>query len=129
MKRIVFLLIVLFTAGMISAQQKEASITAVGSAVYDFGEVKESDGDVSHTFTVINNGELPLVISRVEAGCECTVTKDGWTKEPIQPGKTGSITVTYKVAGRQGSFSRPVNVFSNGSKGSYVLTIMGVVKQ
>ena len=92
MKRIVFLMIVLFTAGMVSAQQKEASITAVGSAVYDFGDIKESDGSVSHTFTVINNGELPLKISRVIASCGCTQPK--WTEEPIAPGKTGEIKVT-----------------------------------
>ena len=126
MKRILFLLIVLFTAGMVSAQQKEASITVTGSAVHDFGEVKESDGDVSHTFTVINNGELPLVISRVVASCGCT--QPVWTKEPIAPGKTGEVTVTYLVAGRLGPFNRPVSVYSNGKTGNYVLTIKGDVK-
>jgi len=126
MKRILFVLIVLLTAGMVSAQQKEASITVTGSAVHDFGDVKESDGDVSHTFTVINNGELPLVISRVVASCGCT-TPD-WTKEPIAPGKTGEIIVTYHTAGRPGPFAKTASVYSNGKTGNYVLTIKGDVK-
>ncbi len=126
MKRILFVLIVLLTAGMVSAQQKEASITVVGSAVHDFGDVKESDGSVSHTFTILNNGELPLVISRVVASCGCTTPE--WTKEPIAPGKTGAVTVTYHTTGRPGPINRTVSVYSNGKTGNYVLTIKGEVK-
>jgi len=126
MKRILFVLIVLLTAGMVSAQQKEASITVVGSAVHDFGDVKESDGSVSHTFTILNNGELPLVISRVVASCGCTTPE--WTKEPIAPGKTGAVTVTYHTTGRPGPINKNVSVYSNGKTGNYVLTIKGEVK-
>ena len=126
MKRILFLMIVLLTAGMVSAQQKEASITAAGSAVHDFGDIKESDGSVSHTFTVVNNGELPLVISRAVASCGCTQPE--WTKEPIAPGKTGEIKVTFDTSGRPGPFTKTISVYSNGKTGNYVLTIQGNVK-
>ena len=126
MKRILFLLIVVFATGMVSAQQREASITVVGDAVHDFGDIKESDGSATHTFTVLNNGELPLVISRVIASCGCT-TPD-WTKEPIAPGKTGDIRVTYDTVGRPGPFTKTISVYSNGKTGNYVLTIKGDVK-
>ena len=126
MKRILFLLIVLFATGMVSAQQKEASITVVGDAVHDFGDIKESDGSVSHSFTVLNNGELPLVISRAIASCGCTQPE--WTKEPIAPGKTGEVKVTYDTAGRPGPFTKTISVYSNGKTGNYVLTIKGEVK-
>jgi len=126
MKRNLFLLIVLLTTGVVSAQQREASITAVGDVVYDFGDIKESNGPVSHTFTVLNNGELPLVISRVITTCGCTLPE--WTKEPIAPGKTGEVKVIYDVAGRPGPFTRTISVYSNGKTGNYVLTIKGDVK-
>jgi hypothetical protein len=126
MKRILFLLIVLFATGMASAQQREASITVVGDAVYDFGNIKESGGSASYSFTVLNNGELPLVISRVVASCGCT-TPD-WTKEPIAPGKTGDIKVTYDPSGRPGPFTKTISVYSNGKTGNYVLTIKGDVQ-
>ena len=126
MKRILFLMIVLLTAGMVSAQQREASITVAGSAVHDFGDIKESGGAVSHAFTVVNNGELPLVISRVVPTCGCTTPE--WTKEPIAPGKSGEIKVTYDPSGRPGPFTKTISVYSNGKTGNYVLTIQGNVK-
>ncbi|MDR3261377.1 MAG: DUF1573 domain-containing protein [Tannerella sp.] len=127
MKRILFVLMaVLLTTGVVSAQQKEASITVTDSATYDFGDINEADGPVSHIFTVINNGELPLVITRVVASCGCT-TPD-WTKEPIASGKTGEIKVTYDPNGRPNPFQKTINVYSNGKAGgSYVLTIRGNV--
>ena len=126
MKRFLFLLIVLLSTGVVSAQQREASITAVGDVVYDFGDIKESDGSVSHVFTVLNNGELPLVITRVIASCGCTTPE--WSKEPIAPGKTGDIKVTYDTSGRPGPFVKPISVYSNGKTGNYILTIKGDVK-
>jgi hypothetical protein len=122
MKRILFaLMAVLLTSGMVYAQQKEASITVTDSATYDFGDINEADGPVSHTFTVINNGELPLVITRVVASCGCT-TPD-WTKEPIAPGKTGEVKATFDPNGRPGRSTKTISVYSNGKSGSYALTI------
>lgn len=126
MKRIFFvLMLVTLTVGVVSAQQKEASITVTDSATFDFGDINEADGPVSHSFTVMNNGELPLVISRVVASCGCTTPN--WTQEPIAPGKTGQIKVTYDPNGRPNRFNKTVNVYSNGKTGSYVLTIRGNV--
>ena len=130
MKRILFVLaaILMMTAGVVRAQEKSASITVTGSATYDFGDIVETSGPASHVFTVMNNGEMPLVISRVVASCGCT-TPD-WTKEPIAPGKTGEIKVTYTPAGRPGKFVKTISVYSNGkADGNYVLTIRGNVVQ
>lgn len=119
-------MLVAMVTGMASAQQREASITVVDSATFDFGDIKEVDGPVTHTFTVINNGELPLVISRVIASCGCTTPN--WTKEPIAPGKTGKISATYDPTGRPNRFTKTINVYSNAKNGgSYVLTIRGNV--
>ena len=125
MKRFLFLLIVVFATGMVSAQQRGASITVVGEAVYDFGDIKESDGSATHTFIVLNNGELPFKISRIIPSCGCTTPE--WTDEPIAPGKTGEIKVTYDTAGRPGPFTRTISVYSAGISGNYVLTIKGEV--
>ena len=126
MKRILFLLIVLFTTGLVSAQQREASITVVGDAVHDFGDIKESDGAVSHIFTVLNNGELPLVISRAIASCGCT--QPVYTQEPIAPGKTGEVKATFDPSGQRGPFSKTIALYSNGKNGNYILTIKGDIK-
>jgi hypothetical protein len=128
MKRILFVFgLILLTATVVSAQEKKATISAIDSAVYDFGDIKEKDGPITHTFKMKNGGEAPLVITKVVASCGCT-TPD-WTKAPIAPGKTGEINITYDPTNRPGSFTKTISVYSNGKEGSYVLTIKGKVIQ
>jgi len=126
MKRILFAFtLILLTAGVASAQQNEAVIAVIDSAVYDFGTFNETDGPVTHTFKIKNEGEIALVVTKVVASCGCT-TPD-WTKEPIASGKTGEITVTYNPVGRPGAFTKTISVYSNGKTGSFILTIKGDV--
>jgi hypothetical protein len=89
--------------------------------------IKEADGKVSHTFKIKNDGKAPLVITRVIPSCGCTTPE--WSKEPITPGKTGDIKVTYDPENRPtGAFTKTISVYSNGKTGSYLLTIRGEVK-
>ena len=126
MKRILYVFaFILLTAGVVSAQNKEASIAVVGDAVFDFGDIKEADGPATHVFKIKNEGETPLVITKVVASCGCT-TPD-WTKEPIAKGSTGEIKVTYDPTNRPGAFTKTISVYSNGKTGSYILTIKGQV--
>jgi hypothetical protein len=128
MKRILFaFVVVLLTANIASAQQeKAASISVIDNAVFDFGEIKEAAGPVTHVFKVKNDGDAPLVITKVVASCGCT-TPD-WTREPIAPGKTGEVKATFDPKNRPNSFTKTISVYSNGKVGSYVLTIKGIVK-
>ena len=71
-------------------------------------------------------GDAPLVLTRVIASCGCTTPE--WTKEPIAPGKSGDVKITYNPAGRPGVFAKAISIYSNGKKGSYILTIKGKVK-
>jgi archaellum component FlaG (FlaF/FlaG flagellin family) len=126
MKRVLFVFgLLLLTANIVSAQQKDASIAVIDSAVYDFGNINESDGAVTHAFKIKNEGEKALVVTKVAASCGCT--SPDWTKEPIAPGQTGEIKVTYDPANRPGSFTKTISVYSNGKTGSLVLTIKGNV--
>ena len=126
MKRILFVLtLILLIAGTASAQKKEASIAVVGDAVFDFGDIKETDGPVTHIFKVTNEGEVALVVTKVVASCGCT-TPD-WTKEPIAAGKSGDIKVTFDPTGRPSAFTKTISVYSNGKAGSFILTIKGNV--
>ena len=59
---------------------------------HDFGKIDEAGGRVSTEFVFKNEGMAPLVLSNVRASCGCTTPS--WTKEPVEPGQTGTITVT-----------------------------------
>lgn len=125
MKQIIFIFMaILFTTGIASAQKK--AVIAVEESSYDFGTIKEADGKVSHTFTIKNDGDSPLVLTRVIASCGCTTPE--WTKEPIAPGKTGDIKITYDPKDRPGPFTKTISVYSNGKTGSYILTVRGDVQ-
>ena len=125
MKQIIFIFMaILLATGMATAQQK--AIISVDNTSHDFGVIKEADGKVSHTFKITNPGDAPLVLTRVIASCGCTTPE--WTKEPIAPGKTGEVKITYDPKDRPGPFTKSISVYSNGKTGSYILTIRGDVQ-
>lgn len=92
---------------------------------HDFGKINEADGRVTTVFTFKNEGIAPLVLSNVRASCGCTTPK--WTREPIEPGQTGEITVTYNPNGRPGRFQKTITVTSNANEPTTKLYIKGEV--
>lgn len=92
---------------------------------HDFGKIQEADGRVSTIFTFKNEGMAPLVLSNVRASCGCTTPT--WTKEPVEPGQTGSITVTYNPNGRPGRFQKTVTITSNATEPTKKVYIKGEV--
>lgn len=80
-------------------------------AQYNFGDIKEADGPVTHRFEFTNKGNAPLVVTYVKPSCGCT-TSD-YTKEPVMPGSKGFVSATYDPNGRPGPFSKSVSVTTN----------------
>lgn len=125
MKRIIFIIMAILLATGLASAQKKAVISAEETS-FDFGTIKEANGNVSHTFQIKNTGDSPLVLTRVIASCGCTTPE--WTKEPIEPGTTGDVTITYNPKNRPGPFVKTISVYSNGKTGSFILTIRGEVE-
>ena len=90
---------------------------------YDFGKIKVGV-PVNHEFTFTNTGDIPLVISSVNASCGCTVTS--YSKDPIQPGGQGFVKATYNAA-KVGQFTKTVTVNANTDESQVILTIKGEV--
>lgn len=77
---------------------------------WDFGTI--NDGEVvSHTFKFANTGGAPLVISDVTTTCGCTVPV--WPKDPVEPGKTGEIQVSFDSGGKSGMVTKDINIIAN----------------
>ena len=127
MKRIAFIFTMLcLVAGMVQAQDEKGPVISAEETTFDFGTIKEKEGNVVHVFKIKNTGDKPLMITRVIASCGCTSPQ--WPQEPIAPNGTGEIKVTFNPVGRPGPFAKPVNVYSNGKAGSFSLTIRGTVE-
>ena len=60
--------------------------------VKDFGNVDANSENV-HVFEFINTGSEPLKILNAKGSCSCTVPN--FSKEPVMPGKKGSIEVIF----------------------------------
>ncbi len=122
MKRFIYsLCMVVFSVAMYGQQ----SVITLDKTSHDFGKINEADGRVSTVFTVKNEGMSPLILSNVRASCGCTTPK--WPREPIEPGQTGSITVTYNPNGRPGRFQKTVTITSNATEPTKRVTIKGEV--
>ena len=90
---------------------------------FDFGEIQEGE-KIVHEFTFKNTGNEPLVISKAQGSCGCTVPE--WPREPIAPGQSNVIRVKYD-AKKVGPFSKSVSIESNAS--SKTLRIKGTVEK
>ena len=122
MKKIFSTLFMALTAVAMMAQQP---VITFEKTEHDFGKINEADGRVSTVFEFKNEGMVPLILSNVRASCGCTTPT--WTKEPIEPGKTGTITVTYNPNGRPGRFQKTVTITSNASEATKRVYIKGEV--
>lgn len=121
--RIFYLLIFLFTSNIVAAQEKGK--LKFEEETYDFGEVKEEDGPITHEFEFTNTGTTPILISTVKASCGCTTP--GWSKEPILPGKKGFVKAQYNPLNRPGAFQKSLTITNNGENPREILFIKGKV--
>lgn len=79
---------------------------------HNFGTFKEADSNVTCMFKFTNTGDAPLVIEQAVASCGCTTPV--YPKQPIAPGATGEIKVTYKGAGKfPGVFKKTITLRTN----------------
>lgn len=111
------------TASTKTASAPKPSLIAWTADSHDFGDIKKGV-PASHDFTFKNTTKQTILITDVKAACGCTATN--YTKTPIKPGETGSVTATYNAA-NGGAFSKTVTVTTNDTETPKVLSIKGKV--
>jgi hypothetical protein len=124
---------IIFVVFLLSAygQREEALVFSETIPAFRWESTKINAGKtdqhvpVSAVFKFKNVGGSPLIISRVQAPCGCTTPE--FSSEPVYPGGSGFIKVTYN-AGNPGIFSKTVTVMSNVEGGTTVLTLEGEVQ-
>ena len=94
------------------------------STTHDFGSFSEKSPKVTCTFKFTNTGDGPLVIHQAIASCGCTVPL--YPKEPIKPGESGEIKVTYNGAGKfPGRFQKTITLRTNAKSEIIRLVVKG----
>lgn len=90
---------------------------------YSFGKIPQNK-PAKATFSFVNEGNEPLVITKAQGSCGCTVAN--YPKQPIMPGQKGEVTAVYNAA-RAGSFHKTVTLTANTTQAKTVLSISGEV--
>ena len=85
---------------------------------YNFGDIQENKGKVSHKFSFTNNGKESIRILTVKPSCGCTTPN--WSKDEIKPGKKGFIIAEYNPKGRPGVFRKSLSVITNNNRRSLI---------
>ena len=129
MKRLALLIgILVMMAGVAMAQEEKVSENGpeieFEKLIHDYGEVPyNGNGECEFRFT--NTGNEPLILQKPKSSCGCTVPT--WPKEPILPGESEVIKVTYKTT-KVGAINKTITVTSNAkTNATVVLRIKGTV--
>ncbi|MCF8229136.1 MAG: DUF1573 domain-containing protein [Bacteroidales bacterium] len=133
MKKIILILVVVFAGTSVlyaqSSSNKEDNPNApeisFEKTVHDYGTI-EVGGDGTCYFEFENTGKEPLILSRPRSSCGCTVPT--WPKQPILPGKTDKVKVTYNTK-RVGRINKSVTIYSNAKNNPVILRIKGEVSR
>ncbi|MCT4628461.1 DUF1573 domain-containing protein [Winogradskyella sp.] len=107
-------------ADLVNHENKVAVIKFT-TEVIDYGIVEQNSNGV-RTFTFINEGDAPLLITKVKTSCGCTVPS--YSKAPILPGESGELEIKYNTK-KLGAFTKTVTVMSNSEGGNKILKIKG----
>ena len=116
---------ILLSACMAShAQEKISEGLEIDKTVHNFGDIMLGSGPVSCTFILKNTGSKPAVIYNVATTCGCTDVE--WTREPIRPGGSGKIAVTYSNDEGPYPFDKSLTVYLSDVKKPVILKLRGV---
>ena len=92
--------------------------------LHDFGQLVDGE-KVSYSFKFSNSGDAPLIISNAKGSCGCTVPN--WSRDPIAPGESGSIDVTFNSSGRSGKQNKAITLTANTNPSRKVINITSEV--
>lgn len=121
--RFTFILLALMAVVSVSAQSKKPVIKFEQTTI-DLGTFTVDKAVQKCTFKFSNVGQSKLVINYVHTSCGCTVAD--FPKDPISPGATGEISVTYNGTNKMpGKFRKSIQVYTNAEEEYCRLFIQG----
>ena len=92
--------------------------------IHDFGQIDQGE-IVETTVNIKNVGDNNLYIVDAHGSCGCTVPS--WPRDPIAPGKSAKIEVSFDPNGKSGEQSKIVTVTSNTEPTTSILTITATI--
>lgn len=120
MNKLILVFALIMSTFLVHAEQPAASKIKFNKLEHDFGSLPQGK-PVTYEFEFTNTGDQPLILDNVQASCGCTTPT--WTKEPVMPGKKGTVKAQYNMA-REGAFRKSITVKTKDGE-TIVLFISG----
>ncbi|MFN8144277.1 MAG: DUF1573 domain-containing protein [Bacteroidia bacterium] len=93
---------------------------------HNFGTITQGES-VTYEFKFTNTGTEPLIISKAEGSCGCTVPI--YPKEPIMRGQASAVKVTFNSTGKMGVQDKTVTLTSNAKQNPMIIHMKGTVEK
>ena len=91
----------------------QAAEFSIDKSLHKFPNTKQGE-QLSHDYIITNTGDEPLIISDYKVSCTCT--KATLPEEPIQPGETFPLTVTFDTKDKYYYQDRTILLVANTKK-------------
>jgi len=85
-------------------------VMSIDTPSVDLGTITQGD-TIVHVYNFKNTGNMPLVLSNVNASCGCTTP--AYSKDPVAPGERGFLTVKFNSKGKEGKLNKTVTAYAN----------------
>lgn len=119
-KQVLLISLLMCCSGSIAAQ---SDVNWVNGTVFNFGDINEGDGAVSHKFLWSNKGTTAVSVLTAKGKCSCTTAK--YDTNPVQPGDTASIIVTFDPKDKVGEFKQRVTIRHTAEPSTNYLFVKG----
>ncbi|MDR0509675.1 MAG: DUF1573 domain-containing protein [Rikenellaceae bacterium] len=126
MRSLILTALAVLLAGVAAAATPQPAIRFDDPA-HDFGRIPARGEVRKHSFIFRNEGTTPLIILKCYTSCTCaTIT---FPKQPVMPGNSAAIRVSYDPEKQQGTgaFFKTIQVYSNDPEKRSILTIKGEI--
>jgi hypothetical protein len=91
---------------------------------HDFGKIPETS-PVETSFVITNTGDKPLLITNAVGSCGCTVPD--YPKDPIAPGESRDMKVSFNPSGKVGVNTKNVTITANTDPATTTIDIKSEV--
>ena len=105
-------------------QQTPDDVMKLNQEKHDFGKIPQGPPSADFYFEITNKSDKAIVVESAQASCGCTTPEV--PKEPIAPGGTAKLKVSYNAM-NIGGFTKTVSIKIAGIDQPKVVTITGEV--
>jgi hypothetical protein len=114
------------SAATVGAKSNEPHPKAeVDQTEFNFGTL-DINSKGAHDFTFRNAGRAPLILSEGGTSCRCTMSK--LSKDPIPPGGSDKVSLTWKPLERPGPYQQTAKILTNDpARPQITLTVSGQI--